>query len=125
MPRVIGAPNATLAVASPAQAFVLAGLIRLGSRRPVLVVTSTGVAADQLAHDLEAFTDGGGGDPSAGDGPTDVEVFPAWETLPFERVSPDVATMGRRLRLLWQLGGGSALPNPTLPEADPGRRASW
>ena len=107
MPRVIGAPNATLAVATPAQAFVLAGLIRLGSRRPVLVVTSTGVAADQLAHDLEAFTDGGGSDPSTSDGPMDVEVFPAWETLPFERVSPDVATMGRRLRLLWQLGGGT------------------
>jgi hypothetical protein len=35
-----------------------------------------------------------------------VEVFPAWETLPFERVSPDVSTMGRRLRLLWQLGAG-------------------
>ena len=61
MPRVIGAPTATLAVATPAQAFVLAGLIRLGSRRPVLVVTPTGVAADQLAHDLEAFTDGGRG----------------------------------------------------------------
>ena len=38
---------------------------------------------------------------------TPVEVFPAWETLPFERVSPDVSTMGRRLRLLWQLGAGS------------------
>ena len=99
MTRVIGAPNATLAVSTPAQAFVLAGLIRLGSRRPVLVVTPTGASAEQLAHDLEAFTPGGG----AGK----VEVFPAWETLPFERVSPDVATMGRRLRLLWLLNGGA------------------
>ena len=46
-------------MATPAQAFVLAGLIRLGTRRPVLVVTPTGAAADQLAHDLEAFTRGG------------------------------------------------------------------
>ena len=61
MTRVIGASNATLAVATPAQAFVLAGLVRLGSRRPVLVVTPTGAAADQLAHDLEAFTGPGGG----------------------------------------------------------------
>jgi transcription-repair coupling factor (superfamily II helicase) len=99
MTRVVGASNATLAVATPAQAFVLAGLVRLGSRRPVLVVTPTATAAEQLAHDLEAFTPGGGSGK--------VEVFPAWETLPFERVSPDVSTMGRRLRLLWQLSGRS------------------
>ena len=99
MTRVIGASNATLAVATPAQAFVLAGLTRLGSKRPVLVITPTGASAEQLAHDLEAFVPGGGGGR--------VEVFPAWETLPFERVSPDVATMGRRLRLLWQLNGGT------------------
>ena len=32
-----------------------------------------------------------------------VALFPAWETLPFERVSPSVETMGRRLELLWRL----------------------
>ena len=109
MARVVGASTATLAVATPAQAFVLAGLIRLGSRRPVLVVTPTGAAAEQLAHDLEAFTGGPILRPRspapAVDGPGRAEVFPAWETLPFERVSPDVSTMGRRLRLLWQMGG--------------------
>jgi transcription-repair coupling factor (superfamily II helicase) len=107
MTRVVGAPTATLAVATPAQAFVLAGLARLGNRRPVLVVTPTGAAADQLAHDLEAFGGGvdAGDEPPAGNAM--VEVFPAWETLPFERVSPDVATMGRRLRLLWRMGGGA------------------
>ena len=30
-------------------------------------------------------------------------LFPAWETLPFERVSPSVETMGRRLRAMWRL----------------------
>ncbi len=112
MTRVIGASNATLAVATPAQAFVLAGLVGLGSRRPVLVVTPTGAAAEQLAHDLSAFTgpedDGGGGTGDGAEtenGPRSVEVFPAWETLPFERVSPDVSTMGHRLRLLWRLAG--------------------
>ncbi len=104
MTRVIGASNATLAVATPAQAFVLAGLVRLGSRRPVLVVTPTGASAEQLAHDLVGFTPGGGSGK--------VEVFPAWETLPFERVSPDVSTMGRRLRLLWQLSGGGEPGRP-------------
>ncbi len=110
MTGVVGAPTATLAVATPAQAYVLAGLVRLGSRRPVLVVTPTGAAASQLAHDLTAFTDDrAGGDGEIGEegasGVPMVDLFPAWETLPFERVSPDVATMGRRLRLLWHLGG--------------------
>jgi len=117
MTRVIGASNATLAVATPAQAFVLAGVIRLGTRRPVLVVTPTGAAAEQLAHDLEAFTDGDGPE-----GAGRVELFPAWETLPFERVSPDVSTMGRRLRLLWQLGagptGGGGDPDAAAGRAD-------
>ena len=35
-------------------------------------------------------------------------VLPAWETLPFERVSPDVETMGRRLAVLHSLIGGPA-----------------
>jgi transcription-repair coupling factor (superfamily II helicase) len=115
MTRVVGASSATLAVATPAQAFVLAGLIRLGTRRPVLVVTPTGAAADQLAHDLRVFS--GGSEPTDA-GPGRVEVFPAWETLPFERVSPDVSTMGRRLRLLWELGGPSGTSGPGRPGPD-------
>jgi transcription-repair coupling factor (superfamily II helicase) len=102
MTSVVGARSATLAVATPAQAFVLAGLLRLGSRRPVLIVTPTGQAASQLAHDLGVFAS------ERADGSTAVEVFPAWETLPFERVSPETHTMGRRLRLLWQLAGPDA-----------------
>ncbi len=127
MTRVIGAPGATLAVASVAHAFVAAGILRLSGRRPVLVVTPTGAAADQLAHDIAVFTGSGSGSvPDAGaagdaaerlaSGLADdrhVEVFPAWETLPFERVSPDVATMGRRLRLLWRLAGDEG---PSRPE---------
>ena len=104
MTSVVGARGATLAVTTPAQAFVLAGLLRLGTRRPVLVVTPTGAAASQLAHDLEVFAGAGP------DGANPVEVFPAWETLPFERVSPEVHTMGKRLRLLWELGGPDAGP---------------
>ena len=66
MTRVIGASSATLAVSTPAQAFVLAGLVRLGSRRPVLVVTPTGAAAEQLAHDLGRLRRPDGGDRPAG-----------------------------------------------------------
>jgi transcription-repair coupling factor (superfamily II helicase) len=117
MTRVVGARGATLAVATPAQAFVLAGLVRLGSKRPVLVVTPTGAAASQLAHDLEAFAQrpaSGTGGPGPGDLRATVELFPAWETLPFERVSPEVHTMGRRLRLLWSLGGDGSAGGPDI-----------
>ena len=33
-------------------------------------------------------------------------LFPAWETLPFERISPSVETMGRRMDVLWRLRDG-------------------
>ena len=36
-------------------------------------------------------------------GSDEVESFPAWETLPFERVSPGIETMGQRLRTLHRL----------------------
>ena len=43
-----------------------------------------------------------------GDG--EVELFPAWETLPFERVSPSFETMGRRLRVMWRLRAAGTPP---------------
>jgi transcription-repair coupling factor (superfamily II helicase) len=66
----------------------------------VLVAVPTGAEAERIAHDLTAFL------------PRDaVELFPAWETLPFERVSPALETMGRRLRVMWRLrAGGAAAP---------------
>ena len=112
MARVVGASTATLAVATPAQAFVLAGLVRLGTRRPVLVVTPTGAAPTSWPT-ISRPSPGGRGAPRCRR--RTVEVFPAWETLPFERVSPDVSTMGRRLRLLWQLGGAAeGRPGPGI-----------
>jgi transcription-repair coupling factor (superfamily II helicase) len=95
MVRVVGAASATLAAPVAAQPFVVAGLLALGDRRPVLVVAATGLAAEHLARDIGTFAPG-----------ASVDVFPAWETLPFERVSPEGATMGRRLATLWHLAGG-------------------
>jgi transcription-repair coupling factor (superfamily II helicase) len=92
--RLAGAPSALIAVPEPARAFVIAGLARLSSRRPLVVAVPTSPDADRLTHDLRAFL-----------GEDEVETFPAWETLPFERVSPSVETMGRRLRVLWRLRG--------------------
>ncbi len=130
--RVLGRASTVLAVPEAGRAVTVAALAHLSERRPLLVATATGTAAERLADDLGAFVGGRAGDYSdvgpAGDysdggpahprpdvgaahpgpGADAVELFPAWETLPFEWVSPSVDTMGRRLRVLWRL----ADPNP-------------
>jgi hypothetical protein len=91
---VLGSADATLAVAVPAQPVLLAALAHFTERSPLLVVTATEVDAVRLADDLACFLPHHGADDGAGatlgpiEGP--VVVLPAWETLPFERVSPEV-----------------------------------
>ncbi|MDB0039314.1 transcription-repair coupling factor [Actinomycetota bacterium] len=58
----------------------------------VLILTTTGRAADELAADLSAYL------PDEG-----IEVFPSWETLPHERLSPSADTVGRRMAVLRRL----------------------
>jgi transcription-repair coupling factor (superfamily II helicase) len=95
-----GASTALLAVPEPARAFVIAGLAEVTKRKPIVVATPNAADADRLAHDLRAYL-----------GAEAVETFPAWETLPFERVSPNVETMGRRLQAMWRLReGGDRAP---------------
>jgi transcription-repair coupling factor (superfamily II helicase) len=101
-PAVLGAlgrRSAVLAVPEPARAFALAGLAELGSRRPLVVCVPTSADAEHLAADLATFL-----------GDDEVDTFPAWETLPFERVSPSVETMGQRLRVLWHLSDPERAP---------------
>ncbi len=88
-----GARSAVVvAVPEPARAFAVAGLAQVTGRHPIVVAVPTAMDAERLAHDVAAFL-----------GPEEVETFPAWETLPFERVSPGVETMGRRLQAMWRL----------------------
>jgi transcription-repair coupling factor (superfamily II helicase) len=98
--RVIGRTSATLAVPEAARALVTAGLVGLTRRRPLVLAVPTSTEAERLAHDLAAYL-----------GDERVELFPAWETLPFERVSPGVETMGRRLRVLWRLRDPGRAPD--------------
>ena len=79
-----------VAVPEPARALYLAALTRVTTRRPILVAVPTAAEAERAAHDLSRYL---GRDAV-------VELFPAWETLPFERVSPSLDTMGRRLRVI-------------------------
>src|SRR5262245_57651922 len=90
--QVLGRSTATLAVPEAARALVVAGLARRSSRRPVILAVPTSTEAERVARDLAVYL-----------GDDAVELFPAWETLPFERVSPGAETMGRRLRTLWRL----------------------
>ena len=70
-------------VAPSARAYVVAATAkRIG--RPVLVVVAGEREADDLVEDVAIFTD-------------DVLPLPAWETLPFEHVSPNIVTMAARV----------------------------
>jgi transcription-repair coupling factor (superfamily II helicase) len=65
---------------------------RSGTGRPVLAVTATTREAEDLAASLSDLIPG-----------ERVAVYPAWETLPHERLSPRSDTVGRRLEILRQL----------------------
>ena len=67
---------------------------------PVVVVTATGREAEDLATALPGLL------PLAR-----VAVFPSWETLPHERLSPSSDTVGRRVAVMHRL----AHPDPANP----------
>ncbi|MGY1680188.1 transcription-repair coupling factor [Geodermatophilus sp. SYSU D01176] len=97
MARVVAAAgNAELAVAAPpsVQPLVAAALAArpAGAGVPVLLVTAGERDADQVADQLRCFLPD-----------RRTEVFPAWETLPHERLSPRADTVGRRLAVLRDL----------------------
>jgi transcription-repair coupling factor (superfamily II helicase) len=112
---LVGAADATVAVPAAAQAVVAAALAAFTERSPLLVVTATGLDAERLGDDLSCLVAPEGDDadaPVVGALAGPVTVLPAWETLPFERVSPETETMGRRLAVLHALTGAA---DPVLP----------
>ncbi len=85
---------------------VRAPIIAAAATKPgmttTVVVTATGRDAQACADALGAWTDA-------------VEVFPAWETLPHERLSPQADTMARRVAVLRRLA------HPSTDDARTGR----
>jgi transcription-repair coupling factor (superfamily II helicase) len=79
-----------LALVGPASARLFVGCA-LARQGPLLVVTATGREADDLTAELRGVL---------GDA---VAMFPSWETLPHERLSPGVDTVGARMMLLRRL----------------------
>jgi len=75
---------------------LLAGLLdargRLGAPQVMLVVTATGRESDTLRKTLASMA------PNA-----EIVEFPAWETLPHERLSPSAEIVGKRIDALRKL----------------------
>ena len=91
--RRSGVDIQTITAMNPlAVAAVAAERERGGAGRPVLAVTATSRQAEDLAAGLRCLLRD-----------SQVEVFPAWETLPHERLSPRSDTVGRRLAVLRRL----------------------
>ncbi len=85
-------------VAPPSARSVLAAA--LGASRPVVTVTATAREAEELAEEVADLLP-----------PDQVALYPAWETLPHERLSPRSDTVGRRLAVLRRV----AHPTPQRP----------
>ena len=106
-------PATTLAgedlVAPPTLRPVLAAALAHGAHgdapRFVLAVTATAREAEDLAAGLSSFLP-----------PDSVACFPGWETLPHERLSPRLDTVGQRIAVLRRLAhpAGPGEPNGPL-----------
>ena len=77
---------------------------RGGAGRPVLAVTATGREAEDLLAGLQCLLP-----------PDQVALYPSWETLPHEKLSPRADTVGQRLAVLRRL----AHPSPDDPTTGP------
>ncbi|MDO5735685.1 MAG: transcription-repair coupling factor [Propionibacteriaceae bacterium] len=89
--------NALDVTVVPAFFPVAAAMVAAESGRTVLLVTSTYREAEQLTGEMESLL-----------GEEAVCYYPAWETLPHERLSPRPDTVGRRLSVLRRLRGDAS-----------------
>src|SRR3954467_11848619 len=86
-----GKPELDLSAPPGLRPFLIAALAARAGR-PVLAVTATSREAEDLIDALQSLL------------PAEAVVdYPAWETLPHERLSPRAATVGRRLAVLRRL----------------------
>ena len=92
--KLTGDPSAqSVDVYAPTSTHALvAAKVLQASSAPALVITATGQAAEDFAAELREYTPG-----------VQIAVFPSWETLPHERLSPSADTVGRRTAVLHRL----------------------
>ncbi len=101
-----GAGDADLIAPAPLRPILVAALASVPASAPfVLAITATAREAEDLTDALGSLLPD----------PHSVAYFPAWETLPHERLSPRSDTSGRRLAVLRRL----ASPDPGDPKSGP------
>jgi transcription-repair coupling factor (superfamily II helicase) len=93
-----GAGQVDLTAPAALRPFVVAAL---AGQKPVLAVTATSREAEDLAAALGCLVPAG-----------EVAVYPSWETLPHERLSPRSDTVGRRLAVLRRLAHPDLFDTP-------------
>jgi transcription-repair coupling factor (superfamily II helicase) len=95
--------NADFSLVEGLNAPLLAGLLRAAPKpRALLAITATSRESETLVRALGAYL------PDAV-----ITDFPAWETLPHERLSPSAETVGKRIAALRALSAWQA--DPTVP----------
>lgn len=100
---LVGSPGEGFYVAESASPFVLAALREKLVSKHVVAVVATRQQALTLHDEVVSLV-----------GSDFVRLFPSWETLPLERVSPSIETMGKRLRVLNELDNKSLGPSPLI-----------
>ncbi len=98
-----GLPRSLDLTAPEALRPLLVAALASGSGRSALLITSTYREAENAAAALASLL-----------GEDEVAYYPAWETLPHERLSPRSDTVGRRLQVLRRLAGTDELPAPRV-----------
>ena len=106
------ARDADFSLTEGLRAPLLAGLAHrrkeLGKTQALLVITATGRESEALRENLGCFA-------SDAAQPAEIIDFPAWETLPHERLSPSAEIVGKRLHALRRMRDWEA--------TDPAKRA--
>ena len=83
--------GASVRMAMPKSAIpYVAGVVT--QTKPVVLIAATERAAQDIANSLRDFIS-----------ESSIAIFPAWETLPHERISPSSDTVGRRMAVLRRL----------------------
>jgi transcription-repair coupling factor (superfamily II helicase) len=99
---------AALTISGPAAVQPLAiAALAARAHRVVLAVTSTGREAEDLLASLRSLLP-----------PGEVALYPGWETLPHERLSPRADTVGQRLAVLRRLAHPSPAASAGSPSMD-------
>lgn len=91
--------GADVGISAPSTTATFAVAAIATHEKPLLVITPSERSAEELVESLSDFVDA-----------AEIAFFPAWETLPHERLSPSSEIVGRRVALLNRLASPTQYP---------------